>query len=131
MNLDELRQAMASNATIENEQFLKGGTVMSDLYYIENIGCDDKTRGLVNIPDEIIPWFKNFIENLNKNSQYGCMPTIEVYKINETFIRPVTDEDSAASILHLNTGEYVMAKEILHYNHVEGFKLVEGVERIC
>ena len=131
MNLDKLRQAMASDATIENEQFLKGGTVMSDLYYIENIGCDDETRGLVNIPDEIIPWFKNFIENLNKNSQYGCMPTIEVYKIDETFIRPVTDKDSEASILHLNTGEYVMAKEIRHYKHAEGFKLVEGVERIC
>ena len=104
---------------------------MSDLYYIENIGCDDETHGLVNIPDEIIPWFKNAIENLNKNSQCNCMPVIEIYKIDETFIRPATDEDSAASILHLNTEKYVMAKEIRHYSREEGTKLAEGVERIC
>lgn len=104
---------------------------MSDLYYIENIGFDDETQGLVNIPDDIIPWFKNTIENLNKNSQYGCMPVIKVYKIDETFIRPATDEDSAENILYLNAEKYVMSKEIQHYNRGEGWKLAEGVEPIC
>lgn len=104
---------------------------MSDLYYIENIGCDDETQGLVNIPDEIIPWFKNVIENLNKNSQYGCMPVIEIYKIDETFIRPATDEDSAENILYLNDEKYVMSKKIRNYNFEEGCELEEGVERIC
>lgn len=55
-------------------------------YYIENIGCDDKT-------------VKSIIENLNKNSTYACMPKIEVYNIDESFIGPATDEDSDNEIM--------------------------------
>lgn len=63
---------------------------MSNLYFIENMGCDDSTHGLARISDEDFPKFKEIIENLNKNSRYGCMPTIEVYRINENDVREVS-----------------------------------------
>lgn len=50
------------------------------LYFVENMGCDDSTCGLVWISDEDFPKFKSFIENLNKNSTYGCMPKIHVFR---------------------------------------------------
>lgn len=59
------------------------------VYYIENCGCDDTTHGLVRISDEDFPKFKEFIENLNKNSHYGCMPTIDVYKVSMDEFREV------------------------------------------
>lgn len=63
---------------------------MSKLYYIENCGCDDTTCGLASLDDEAFAIFKTIIEDLNKNSHYGCMPTIEVYAINEEDIKEVT-----------------------------------------
>ncbi len=87
---------------------------MADLYYIENIGCDDVTRGLAIIPEGVFPLFKNIIENLNKNSQYGCMPTIAVYKIDESYIRPATDEDKPYNILHMNNGQYILKNRLLY-----------------
>ena len=54
---------------------------MLNLYYIENMGCDDTTHGLARMSDEEFAVFKRVIENLNKNSTYGCMPTIAVYKM--------------------------------------------------
>lgn len=52
-----------------------------NLYFIANKGCDATTYGLVRIKDEEFPRFKEMIENLNKNSYYGCMPVISAYKI--------------------------------------------------
>ena len=66
---------------------------MSDnLYFIENMGCDATTYGLARISDEDFPKFKSFIENLNKNSHYGCMPTIAVYKIDPSTVREFTHD---------------------------------------
>ena len=56
---------------------------MDKLYYIENCGCDDTTCGLVRISDEDFPKFKSFVENLNRNSTYGCMPKIYLYEIED------------------------------------------------
>lgn len=56
---------------------------MSDhLYFLANQGCDATTYGLARISDDEFPRFKTIIENLNKNSYYGCMPVISVYSIN-------------------------------------------------
>lgn len=62
---------------------------MSNLYYIENQGCHDTTCGLARISDEDFPKFKEIIENLNKNSYCGCMPTIQVWRIDEKDIQEV------------------------------------------
>lgn len=88
----------------------------SDLYYIVNCGCDDSTKGLAIIPKEHFDKFKSFIEDLNKNSTYGCMPTIEVYKIDESIIRPATDEDIPDNILHLNGNKYVLKDSSIIYD---------------
>lgn len=81
---------------------------MDNLYYVRNCGCDDETTGLVRISDKDFPKFKTFIENLNKNSTYGCMPTIFVYKIvDEALIREATDEDADYKCLYLDDKVYV------------------------
>ena len=50
------------------------------LYFIENMGCDATTRGLIELTDVELTNFCNFIYHLNKNSYYGCMPKISIYK---------------------------------------------------
>lgn len=83
----------------------------ASLYYIENMGCDDTTHGLVRIPDEHLLTFITFITNLNKNSQYGCMPTIDVYRIkDESILRESVDgdEDEPSNILYLDDKKYVL-----------------------
>ena len=85
---------------------------MTNLYYIENRGCDDTTRGLVIIPDEFWDIFKTTIENLNKNSSYCCMPRIAVYKIDEIMIRETTEADEEYDTLYLNGNTYVVNEYI-------------------
>lgn len=68
---------------------------MNNLYFIENQGCDATTYGVARISDEDFPKFKTLIENLNKNSTYGCMPVISVYKINMSDLREFTYNPNA------------------------------------
>ena len=60
-----------------------------NLYFIENQGCDDTTCGVVMVSDEDFPKFQSFIENLNKNSSYPCMPVISVYKIDRSDLKEI------------------------------------------
>lgn len=85
---------------------------MTKLYYICNVGCDDETVGLVRISDEDFPKFEKFITNLNKNSSYGCMPTIDVYHISEDSIREATDCDNEDKIMYLDDKTYVIKDDI-------------------
>ena len=78
-----------------------------NLYFLRNVGCDDTTIGLAYMTDEQLNFFKNVIENLNKNSRYQCMPVMEVYKINEDLIREATDEDDSDDVLMLDDCKYV------------------------
>ena len=105
---------------------------MTNLYYIENVGCDDTTHGLARMTDEEFAVFKRVVENLNKNSTYGCMPTIEVYRINDSFVRPAADDDSKDSILYMDDGKYVLKKYVYESKFVDCSivaSLREGVER--
>lgn len=52
------------------------------LYYIINTGCDDETIGLAEFNEKELKTFLTTIKNLNRNSTYGCMPTIHVYEIS-------------------------------------------------
>lgn len=85
---------------------------MNNLYYIENRGCDDTTRGLAIIPDELWDIFKTTIENLNENSSYCYMPKIAVYKIDETMIRETIETDEEYDTLYLNGNTYVVNEYI-------------------
>lgn len=80
----------------------------TELYLIRNCGCDDTTTGLARMTDEQLEFFKNIIENLNKNSTYSCMPTIEVYRVDENMFREAEEEDdSLENIIYLDDHKYV------------------------
>lgn len=100
---------------------------MEELYYIRNLGCDDETRGLAIIPKEFFNTFKEIIENLNENSQYGCMPTIDVFKIDKNVLREATDDDEPYNILHLGEKKYVLKNPIYDY---KTNNYIKGVEKV-
>lgn len=87
---------------------------MDNLYYVVNNGCDDETCGLVRMPDSLFPWFKEFIENLNKNSTYGCQPKITVYRITMNDLREAEELDAMFSRLYLDGKQYVLVDAIKH-----------------
>lgn len=88
---------------------------MSNLYFIRNCGCDDTTNGLARMTDEQLSFFKNIIENINKNSTYECMPVIEAYKIDESVLREPTDGDWAERIMLLDDRKYVFIDTMMYY----------------
>lgn len=100
---------------------------MEELYYIRNLGCDDETRGLAIIPKEFFNSFKEIIENLNENSQYGCMPIMHVFKIDKNVLREATDDDEPYDILHLGEKKYVLKNPIYDY---KTNNYIKGVERV-
>ena len=66
-------------------------------------------------------------ENLNENSQYGCMPTIDVFKIDKNVLREATDDDEPYNNLHLGEKKYVFKEPIYDY---ESDNYIKGVEHI-
>ena len=50
-------------------------------YKILNRGCDDETEGIFEFTKEQFEFLNNVFEELNKNSTYGCMPTIYIDEI--------------------------------------------------
>lgn len=48
-------------------------------YYIENIGCDNTTKFLIELSSEELKTIKKFIKINNEHSKNGCMPKIELY----------------------------------------------------
>lgn len=100
---------------------------MNNLYFVMNMGCDATTYGLVWVSNEDFPKFKAFIENLNKNSHYGCMPTIAViaadiddfveFEYNEDILWGeegyVEDDD----ILHLDGKTYTFKSDVIRHKY--------------
>lgn len=84
----------------------------NNLYFIENQGCDDTTRGLAMINDDDFPKFKTFIENLNKCSSYGCMPVIFVYKISMDDLKEIVYDP------HIKYGDdgYIDKNDVFYLN---------------
>ena len=54
------------------------GTKRTKTYLIANYGCDDKTCGVFELTDKQFAFLKKLFEQLNKNSSYGCQPTIHI-----------------------------------------------------
>lgn len=96
-----------------------------NLYFIENQGCDATTYGLALISDDEFPRFKTAIENLNKNSYYGCMPVISVYRISMNDLKEIKYNPNAEvwdddyvdkdNVFYLNDKTYTFAKEYFSY----------------
>lgn len=57
------------------------------LVLIVNSGCDATTKGLVEVNEKELNLLCETFYFLNKNSSYSCMPTIELYKIQEDKLR--------------------------------------------
>lgn len=101
----------------------------SNLYFIENQGCDATTYGLARISDDEFSNFKQTIENLNKNSYYGCMPTISVYRISMDDLKEINynpdaevwDDDyiDKTYVFYLDDKTYTFADEHFSYWHCE------------
>lgn len=84
---------------------------MSDhLYFLANQGCDATTYGLARISDDEFPRFKTIIENLNKNSYYGCMPVISVYRINMNDLEEIQYNPKA----HIFDEDYVSPDDVFY-----------------
>lgn len=96
-----------------------------NLYFIANSGCDATTYGLARISDIDFPKFKEIIENLNKNSYYGCMPVISVYKIDMSDLKEIKYRADASvwdddyvdkdNVFYLDGKTYTFAKEYFSY----------------
>ena len=81
------------------------------LYFIANEGCDDSTYGIAIISDEDFPKFKRIVKNLNKNSTYGCQPTISVYIIDPDELKEGDPELADDSLLYLDDTPYEPADD--------------------
>ena len=93
--------------------------------HLENQGCDATTYGLVDIDDTEFIRFKTFIENLNKNSYYGCMPVISVFRIDANDVKKINYNPNA----EVWDDDYVekenvfsIQEECSEFNYVPGFK---------
>jgi len=84
------------------------------LVLIVNSGCDDITKGLVEVNEKELELLCETFYFLNKNSSYGCMPTIELYKIQEDKLRELPligdleeeEEDfNANNVLYFKNGK--------------------------
>lgn len=105
---------------------------MSSLYLIKNIAEDGETKCLATIPEDTFDLFKNIIKAHNQNADWLYRPGIDVYKIDETFVRTAMDEDSEFEILYDETGaKYVLDKPIWVRDIFGNRKLNEGVEIVC
>ena len=92
------------------------------LYFIANAGCDATTYGIARISDEDFPKFKTIIENLNQNSYYGCMPTIQVFNISPEMLKQCNkdkDDIDLERIYHLDGKTFTWADEYFHIYDLE------------
>lgn len=106
---------------------------MTNLYYIENEGCDDTTRGLVELTDREADVVVELFKNLNKNSTYGCMPEIHMYGIPEKLVSRPDGNEEREELLYTNTGEYVLVDNIFNCDYSTfppTITFKEGVEKL-
>lgn len=59
------------------------------MYFIRNIGCDDETSGLLHLTEDELEFLLAIFYNLNKNSEYCCMPKIYIAKVRRDMFIPL------------------------------------------
>jgi hypothetical protein len=83
---------------------------------IENCGCDDRTKGLAEFDSEKdLNNFIRIILDLNRNSYYGCMPTIDLYEIKKEELREIKLEDYQTDDCFENN--YIERNQLLFLKH--------------
>lgn len=61
---------------------------------INNMGCDDTTYTIMDLEENELQFLIKFANENNKNSKYGCQPSIAIYK-NFTINRDEDDYDES------------------------------------
>lgn len=59
------------------------------MYFIQNVGCDDATSGLLYLSEDEFKFLITIFYHLNKNSDYRCMPRIYMAKVREDMFVPL------------------------------------------
>ena len=97
------------------------------LVLIVNSGCDGTTKGLVEVNEKELKLLCETFYFLNKNSSYGCMPTIKLYKIQEDKLRELSligdleEEDfNANDVLYFKNGKRFTFLEYSDYSDAIG-----------
>lgn len=59
------------------------------MYFIQNVGCDDETSGVLHLSEDELKFLLAVFYNLNKNSEYSCMPKIYIAEVREDMFIPL------------------------------------------
>ena len=68
------------------------------MYFIQNVGCDDETSGLVYLSEDEFKFLMAIFYNLNKNSEYCCMPKIYMAKVQEDMFVPLLTSEEIDAV---------------------------------
>lgn len=69
-----------------------------ELYFIQNAGCDDETSGLLHLSEDEFKFLIAIFYNLNKNSEYRCMPKIYMAKVREDMFVPLLTSEQIDAV---------------------------------
>jgi hypothetical protein len=68
------------------------------MYFIQNVGCDDETSGLLHLSEDELEFLLAVFYNLNKNSEYCCMPKIYMAKVREDMFVPLLTSEQIDAV---------------------------------
>lgn len=68
------------------------------MYFIQNVGCDDETSGLLHLSEDEFKFLLAVFYNLNKNSDYSCMPKIYMAKVREDMFVPLLTSEEINAV---------------------------------
>ena len=68
------------------------------MYFIQNVGCDDKTSGVLHLLEDELQFLISIFYNLNKNSSYSCMPKIYMAKVREDMFVPLLTSEEIDAV---------------------------------
>jgi hypothetical protein len=68
------------------------------MYFIQNVGCDDETSGLLHLSEDELEFLIAIFYNLNKNSEYNCMPRIYMAKVQEDMFVPLLTSEEINTV---------------------------------
>lgn len=68
------------------------------MYFIQNIGCYDETSGLLHLSEDEFKFLISIFYNLNKNSDYSCMPKIYIAKVQRDMFVPLLSSEQINAV---------------------------------
>lgn len=68
------------------------------MYFIQNIGYDDETSGLLYLSEDELEFLIAIFYNLNKNSDCGCLPKIYMAKVRQDMFVPLLSSEQINAV---------------------------------